>query len=295
MRCKTCDHSLWNQPVPPEGAPRVCSECGTPYFAADFDFGRGKVRFCCPSCGTGYYGTSASGHLEPAEFRCVGCSAELTMDRCIIRAHDMEHESEAMQQREVPWIETRTGGGISRWWRTMKLGLTNTSAMVSGLTRSPQPLRAGMFVLVNAVIGSSMTIFFLWAGFGLRGGWFAPRGTVVDQIVVGVCALALMAIGIALFAAIPAVFCGMLTRKAEPIGFGRAYEIVAYSSGALVVGLVPCCGIGIAGLIWMLLVARGFEAALAGESLGKRILASLLTIVGFSGAVLAMGSLASAF
>jgi len=45
MRCKQCDHALWNQPVPPAGGPRVCSECGTGYSAADFDFGRGKVRF----------------------------------------------------------------------------------------------------------------------------------------------------------------------------------------------------------------------------------------------------------
>ena len=83
MRCKHCDHVLWNQPAPAPGAQRVCSECGEPYQPGDFRFARGKVRFCCPQCDTGYYGTSAEGHLEPAAFDCVGCGRHLTMNDCV--------------------------------------------------------------------------------------------------------------------------------------------------------------------------------------------------------------------
>jgi hypothetical protein len=42
MRCKNCDHTLWNQPVPPEGTERKCSECGAPYALAEFEFARGR-------------------------------------------------------------------------------------------------------------------------------------------------------------------------------------------------------------------------------------------------------------
>lgn len=294
MRCKTCDHSLWNQPVPPEGQPRVCSECGSPYAAADFDYGRGKVRFCCPGCGTGYYGTSPRGHLEPAAFRCVGCGAALTMDRCVIRAHDMDHEGQAMQRVELPWLDPGATDGFRRWWRTTKLGITSAPGLVAALTRPPRPLRAAAFVALSAVIGSSSTVVVVVLGPGVRGGWAGPPGSVVDQVVVGLGIILMVALGTAVFAAIPALFCGLLTRKGEPIGTGRAYEIVAYSSAVFVVGILPCCGAGLGALLWMLATARGFEAALAGEPLGKRVLASLLTIAGFGGTVAAVFLLLSA-
>ena len=68
MRCKQCESILWQQPAAASGGDRCCSECGAAYKPSDFDFVRGKVRFCCPHCDTGYYGTSPRGHLEPIAF-----------------------------------------------------------------------------------------------------------------------------------------------------------------------------------------------------------------------------------
>jgi hypothetical protein len=150
MRCKNCDHTLWNQPVPPEGTERKCSECGAPYALAEFEFARGKVKFCCLQCDKAYYGTSLSGHLEPAEFDCVGCGTHLTMERCVVRAHDMEREFEAMQKRGLPWLEPTGLGWPRRWWLTANLSVSLRAGVAQQLVRSPQPLRAAGFVLVNA-------------------------------------------------------------------------------------------------------------------------------------------------
>ena len=280
MRCKNCDHSLWNQPVPPEGVGRVCSECGTPYTAADFDYGRGKVRFCCPGCTTGYYGTSERGHLEPAEFDCIGCGAHLNMERCIIRAHNMERENEAMQQRDLPWLEEGSLGWIRRWWRTTNLSLSNTARVVPLLTRPPKPLLAAVFATVNAflssVIGGGIyaLVPFIFSRSGLA---------TVDAYALGLAILGIVASSLAMtiFCAIPAVCCCWITRKGEPLGFARGFELTAYSTGALLFAIIPCCGFIIAPVVWASQVIGTFVAYFEGEPLGTRILAGVCSAAGF--------------
>ena len=280
MRCKNCDHSLWNQPVPPEGVGRVCSECGTPYTAADFDYGRGKVRFCCPGCTTGYYGTSERGHLEPAEFDCIGCGAHLNMERCIIRAHNMERENEAMQQRDLPWLEEGSLGWIRRWWRTTNLSLSNTARVVPLLTRPPKPLLAAVFATVNAflssVIGGGIyaLVPFIFSRSGLA---------TVDAYALGLAILGIVAssLAITIFCAIPAVCCCWITRKGEPLGFARGFELSAYSTGALLFAIIPCCGFIIAPVVWASQVIGTFVAYFEGEPLGTRILAGVCSAAGF--------------
>lgn len=282
MRCKNCDHTLWNQPAPREGEPRVCSECGAPYSAADFDFGRGMVRFCCPNCDTGYYGTSDKGHLEPAEFDCIGCGTHLTMDRCIIRAHDMAREHEAMQGRELPWLEQGTLGGVRRWWGTAMLSLSNAPQLVPMLTRPPRPLRAAAFLLVNAFIASAVTssLSLLGFAFGSRMPTLATLDAVALLGTLGIFAASVL--GIVVYAALPAFLCSFLTRKGQPLGFGRAYEVAAYTSGALLISVIPCCGPAIGGIWWMVQIIQGFAGAFEGEPLPKRVAAGLLAFVGFA-------------
>ena len=288
MRCKTCDHTLWNQPAPREGEPRVCNECGTPYSAADFDFGRGKVRFCCPNCDTGYYGTSDKGHLEPAEFNCIGCGTRLTMDRCVIRAHDMAREHEAMQRRELPWLEEGSLGWVRRWWRTAKLSLSNAPQLVPLLSRPPKPMRAAVFLLVNSTIATAALV-------GLTFGSRMPLAVAaLDplELLVMLGALLASVLAIVLYAAIPAFLCSFLTRKGEPLGFGRAYEIAAYTSGSLLISIIPCCGPALGGIWWMAQIIQGFASAFEGESWIKRFAAGILAFFGFASVAIVMIAIA---
>lgn len=281
MRCKHCDHSLWNQPVPPEGVGRVCSECGAPYAAADFDYGRGKVRFCCPGCDTGYYGTSERGHLEPAEFNCIGCGAHLTMDRCVIRAHDMEREHEAMQQRDLPWLAEGSLGWIRRWWSTARLSLSNATRLGPMLTRPPSVLKAAAFLGVNATIAVVLGGAAPW-GFGLLvspGARMAPIDGTLLLIAVGATLATIVTLVV--YAAVPALLCCMLTRGGKPLGFGRSYEIAAYTSGALLISAIPCCGAILGGIWWMVQLIQGYAGAFENESGLKRAAAGLLAFVGF--------------
>jgi hypothetical protein len=285
MRCKNCDHALWNQPVPPEGTERKCSECGAPYALAEFEFARGKVKFCCLQCDKAYYGTSLSGHLEPAEFDCVGCGTHLTMERCVVRAHDMEREFEAMQKRGLPWLEPTGLGWPRRWWLTANLSVSLRAGVAQQLVRSPQPLRAAGFVLVNASMTYAAAVLangLLELLFGNSVG-NSPllRGVDVYDAVLAVAALAGAVAATAMFVAIPAALCAGLTRKGEPLGFARGYEIAAYSTGALLLAFIPCCGVLVVALLWSSQTIGNFVAYFEGERLVTRILAGVLSALGF--------------
>lgn len=291
MRCKHCDHVLWNQPAPAPGAQRVCSECGEPYQPGDFRFARGKVRFCCPQCDTGYYGTSAEGHLEPAAFDCVGCGRHLTMNDCVVRAHDMEHESEAMLQRDMPWLDESIGSGargwLKRWGATTSLSFSNAGKFVALLHRPPQPMRAAAFMSVNALISvfATVAVGLILPALGNLRGRVGGGGVDVEALVIALAIALGAAVALVVFAALPAVLVGLIPRGGKPVGTARAFEAMCYSSGALVLSLVPCCGGPFAAIWWMVQSTQAMMALFEGESIGKKTLAALLTVVGYFAAV----------
>lgn len=281
MRCKKCDHPLWNQPVPPEGVSRVCSECGTPYAVADFEFRRGRVKFCCPTCDKPYYGTSLRGHLEPERFDCVGCGANLTMERCLVRAHDMEREHEAMQKRDLPWLDQAKMGWFRRWWRTANFSTSFQSAVPHHLIRAPQPMRAVGFVLMNATIAygfSAIAYILLPAVFGNMNLY---AGIPPARVALALLSFVALVLATAAFAAIPALLCARLTKRGEPIGFARGYELAAYSTGALLVLCIPCCGGLAAALLLPSQTIGNFVAYFADEPKQTRVLAGVLSALGF--------------
>ncbi|MEI7876791.1 MAG: hypothetical protein WCI96_02600 [Planctomycetota bacterium] len=295
MRCKHCDHVLWNQPAPIDGAQRVCSECGEPYQPTDFSFERGKVRCCCPHCNTGYYGTSREGHLEPAEFACVQCGCSITMNDCVIRPHDETRELEAMQRVDVPWIASGRDGRFKRWWRTSTLGFTNAGRLASMLTRDPAPMRAARFLLINALLavtigGGFLVLMRLFTGNNL---FSVTAGGDIIALIAGIAIMAGSAVSLLFFAAIPAFLAASLAglialsrRSDHPhrpacLRFARAYELICYSSGALLLSLVPCCGTGFGAIWWLVQSAQAMIGAFESESIYARILAAVVTVVGF--------------
>ncbi len=206
------------------------------------------------------------------------------MDRCVIRAHDMDRENEAMQQRDLPWIEEGSLGWVRRWWRTTSLSLSNSARLAPLLNRPPRPMQAAMFALVNALLsttisGSFYTVFpMLFPG---------GRFTTIDVYAVGLAILGMLAASLAIvvFCAIPAACCCWITRKGERLGFWRGYELSAYSTGGLLFSIVPCCGILIGPVVWAAHVIGVFVAYFEGEPLGTRFLAGICAGAGFITAV----------
>lgn len=283
MRCKNCEHLLFNQPAPAEGAPRVCSECGAGYRVADFAFRRGKVQFCCPGCGLAYYGTSSEGHLEPAEFTCVGCGLALDMDRCVLRPFGVASDDEAMLPTLVPW-EGR-GPWFRRWWRTARLGLTGAEVAVVPSVDA-RPGRALVFLLVTAGLTAIPGILYtalVWMfGSTLAGGGFpivAVTPTTIDTLAAWL--LGLMTVPVFDLAFVAAI-AGCATVSGVP--FRRGVVACSYASGARLLLVVPFCGAPLSRVLWTVQACRGIAAlAPEGRSVGA-VFTALIGAIGVLGA-----------
>ncbi|MFM7051287.1 MAG: hypothetical protein ACKOYN_04020 [Planctomycetota bacterium] len=275
MRCKNCEHLLFNQPAPAEGAPRVCTECGAGYRVADFAFRRGKVQFCCPGCGLAYYGTSPAGHLEPERFSCVGCGLALDMDRCVLKPYGVG-DDEAMQTTLVPW--EGQGGWLSRWWKTARLGLRGAEIAIAPSPDSRTRRALGFLILnswVTAVPGIAYTAIMMaigagFGGVGLR--FFTPTPATIDTAAFWLVGLMLLPLFNIAFVAAAA---GCATLSGVP--FHRGVAAFSYASGTQLLLVVPFCGGFLSRLLWIVQGCRGM-AILAPE--GRAVGAVFTAIVG---------------
>ena len=274
MRCKQCESILWQQPPAAGGGDRCCSECGAAYKPSDFDFVRGKVRFCCPHCDTGYYGTSPRGHLEPIAFECPTCHHFIHMDECVLRPDGVADESKAVVQKGIPWLEA--GNPFSRWFGTMLLGVAEPQRIPARLPGQGRMLAALCFLTVQSWVCMSPLICCC----GFVGGMSSATGgggppalevlSIVASFLIGapIGAVVLM---------IAAVIAARLVSGENSPAFSRDVEIACYSSGPLLVAAVPLYGAPIAA--WWF-VAGGIALAGARPE-GTRMLVGVAAIVGF--------------
>ena len=163
------------------------------------------------------------------------------------------------------------------------------------LTRAPAPMRAARFLLINALIavtigGGFLVLMRLFTGSTLMG---VLAGGDILALIAGIAIMAGSAVSLLFFAAIPAFLAASLaglialSRRSDhphrpaPLGFARAYELICYSSGALLLSLVPCCGMGFGAIWWLVQSAQAMIGAFESESIYARILAAVVTVVGF--------------
>ncbi len=264
MRCKSCQHILWNQPAPGEGQPRVCSECGTLYALGEFSFQPGKVKFCCRHCATAYYGTSPEGHLEPYAFTCAVCANPITMEECSVSPHDPNDDAKAMLHEPLPWLES--GPMFSRWRRTVWAGIRQPTTIEKRLAAQPDPVRAFQFLALHVWISGVSAVFlgllsmlgvsgFLMMG---GGGISLAAASLIYPLAQFLCAPLFTG-----FVAVSASWMVSLKRTRTELTFPRAFEIVCYSSGALVYGVVPWCGAIIGYIFWAVHASQAVSEASA--------------------------------
>ena len=283
MRCKACQHILWNQPAPSDGSARVCPECGTAYTLAAFGFKPGTVKFCCRHCATAYYGTSPEGHLEPSAFNCAVCANPITMEECVVTPHDAMADVAAMLREPLPWFEQ--GPLLSRWWRTVCVGLKKASSIHTRLTEQPNIGRAVAFLslhawisgVVSAVLGVVMSLGAFNMLFG--GGLNAGLNNMFAVQVASYIAYPLYM----LFAAVVAAWAVSLA-SVEGLSFKRAFEIIVYSSGVLLYMLIPFCGGFIGLILWAIAASQAIAAAAPKDRATSPVI--LLLVGGFAALVL---------
>ena len=282
MRCLACDQVLWNLPAPPEGAPRACPECGEAFRVGDYRFRTGKVDFCCPHCAHAHAGGPPRG-LPPADpFDCAGCGRSISVESCTLRPVGVEDERDALLSKELPWL----GKGTlpARWWRTMALGFSRGSEIPEMLGRRAPAMSAALFlcttVWATASLGFLVSVASL-AGVFMRLGIAAKSPTAATTLAafIGAPAAAL---------ACTAVAAGLAQAagRSQGLGFARAFSLIAFSSGGLVLGLViPCAGMVIAPVVWAIQASYAVAGALPRGRATAPVLAVVAGIIGTTLAV----------
>ncbi len=291
MQCKTCDYRLWNLKS------RQCPECGTPFRPSEFEFVPNSVRFCCPHCEQEYYGTGPKGHLVPQEFTCVKCGQHIAMDEMVLLPSEGLNEDQT-RISVIPWLDSKLGR-FKAWYQTVAGALIRPGRMIDALPMGSPTRRAWGFARINCVVSllSVAPLMFMFAGFfgvmtktgfpfATGAGSLGLTGTMLALFCLAVMLpLAIMLIGIALWALIAHGLLSASGKTAE--GYGRTLQAICYSSGAHAVTGVPCFGVYVGCLWWIVsatvMVARsqrvsGWRAtvAVATPSLGVITLAVTL-------------------
>ncbi|MBP7745162.1 MAG: hypothetical protein KA383_03445 [Phycisphaerae bacterium] len=249
MRCGTCNYRLWNLEA------RRCPECGTPFLPSQYEFAPNSVQFCCPHCGQAYYGTGARGHLVPDEFDCVQCARHIRMNEMVLRpaAHVTEEQTEVYK---LPWEERRERGPVRAWWGTVKMALTSPIRLARAVPDDCPPGAAWGFALLTALLYTA-GVACPWAALAViattstGGRWDVEL--VCGLPLVGLVAAATVIVGIAFWGLIAH---GVLRLGGRPAGgIGRTYIALCYSSGANALLVLPCVGIYVSWIWWLISAA----------------------------------------
>lgn len=244
MRCRVCDYRLWNLHA------RRCPECGTEFLPSTYDFVPGSVQFCCPHCDRTYYGTDHRGHLVPRAFTCAGCGQAIDMDAMVLRPTEGVAE-ERTQALKMPWLDAGHRARRMAWLGTVGMALVKPHKLMRALPTDSRVGPAWGFAILTALaIAGVVTLpLLVIAAIGAILGNPADIGFLVaiGAILTGGTAVILLAI------LLWGLLAHAILRATGPTfrGMGRTYEALCYASGANVVSAVPCLGLYVGWLWWV--------------------------------------------
>jgi hypothetical protein len=242
MLCKNCEYRLWNL------TSRICPECGAPFAPSDFNFVPGSVRFCCPHCAQEYYGTALNGHLVPFDFDCVRCSRHITMDEMVLLpAEGLEEEQ--TQFAKLPWLERKKRGFFRAWFSTLGMALVRPGEAIAMTPAEGAVASCWGFALFTALVTlcvGAAPFLIMFAGFAPL-----PGGAVFAPLLTTLGTLLLMVLGGLIVWGLSAHALLLLTGRKKG-GIGRTYQSLCLSSGANIVSAVPCLGLYVGWLWWLI-------------------------------------------
>ena len=261
MRCTSCDYALWNLKT------RLCPECGRAFRPGDYEFVRNSVKFCCPHCNQAYYGTGPKGHLVPAEFDCVRCSRRIGMDEmALLPAEGVDEKQTALDY--MPWLERRRRGWWRAWGSMVWRALVAPSRLMRSVPESSPVKQAWWFaVATNALVMlvsiipaiCVMGVFpLLLLRLGNPAGATPPVSFLV-AVMGGVMGFGIFA-GFVMLLLVIILLWGiavqLLLRMSGSVSasIGRTYQALCYSSGVNVTTVIPCLGVYV-GWIWWIVSA----------------------------------------
>lgn len=284
MRCKGCGYSLWNVPG------RTCPECGRGFAPSEFEFQPNTVEFCCPGCMQQYYGTDKDGLPVPRGFACVRCGAACTLDTMVLRLAPGATDDQTEVAR-VPW--ERPGRRVwSRFWGTVRDGMAAPGSVGRAVAAGADGWAASRYALTLLTVSAlptALTIFgFLaffegWGNVGARTGGAAWRSSMLALVGSTLAGTGASIVGVLLLLL---VMAGMATGALRLLGRPTPWRVVwpayAYSSGPMVLVMVPCLGpycVTWVSAVWVVVAVTLALVAAIPNGAGRVVTATVLPVV----------------
>ena len=293
MRCRSCQHELWNV------RPGPCPECGEPFNPRTAVFERYSAHFCCPHCSEAYWGNGKDGLPDPPEFTCVRCSGVVRLEEMVLRPAPGQEGREIRQ--DLHPFEGSPKGLLRRTWDTLSMATSDPVRLGRALPPRPDLGQAGIFLGLIAGVGVAAAL--------------APAvvSTAYHLITVGSIDVLSMrsgdaelvfgstmgaaVIGSIVYLGLIALIIAIVLRVMNPsaLDVRRIVACWCYASGVAVLGALPCIGACATPLI-LILGPRVLAQELLGAGLVTKrfvtvinVLSIVLMIAGFFGlAVLTM-------
>ncbi|MBM4052447.1 MAG: hypothetical protein FJ270_06890 [Planctomycetes bacterium] len=240
MRCRSCQHELWNV------RPGPCPECGEPFNPRTAIFERYSAHFCCPHCGEAYWGNGKDGLPDPPEFACARCSGIVRLEEMVLRPAPGQEGREIRQ--DLHPFEGSPKGLLRRTWDTLSMATSDPVRLGRALPPRPDLAQAGLFagLIAGVGVGAALAPAVVTTAYNLITvgsiDVLSMRSSDL-QLVVG-AAMGAAVIGSIVYLGLIALIIAIILRVMNPRAFD-ARRIVAcwcYASGVTVLGALPCIG-----------------------------------------------------
>jgi len=249
MRCISCDYELLHC------VGRICPECGTDFALHEFIFEEQKVLFHCPHCDHGIVGAKPNG-LPPEQIEeCESCGLAVGLDMYIVRP--ISGVSAESAELQLP-IHQEEGNWFSRYFKTIGMVMIHPSRAINRVHVQKPLFDAWKFLLTTLIImvfvGTiPMTLFVSIGMIGQVGS--QPNLFAGSLFVLGGQALLYFAVYI-IFAVVWGLTAHVMLQLTGGSTFTlrRTMQAILYSSGSIIIGIVPCCG-GLASFVWWIVSA----------------------------------------
>lgn|GEM_PF-945233 len=276
MRCRNCQHELWNV------RPGPCPECGEPFNPRTAVFERYSAHFCCPHCFEAYWGNGPDGLPDPPEFTCARCSGIVRLEEMVLRPAPGQEGREIRQ--DLHPFEGSPKGLLRRTWDTLSMATSDPVRLGRALPPRPDLVQAGLFAGLIAGVGVAAAL--------------APAvvSTAYQLITVGSIDVLSMrssdmqlifgatmgaaVLGSIAYLGLIALIIAIILRVVNPsaLDVRRIVACWCYASGVAVLGALPCIGACATPLI-MLLGPRIFAQELLGAGLVSKGVATHINVV----------------
>jgi len=280
MRCKTCDYRLWNLTTP------RCPECGAPFRPSEYEFTLNSVAFCCPHCNQAYYGTGDKGHLVPSAFNCVSCGRYIHMDEMVLRPREGVDEEQTGAEK-MPWLDREQRGLVRAWFSMLRMGLFSPVRLMQLTPTGESGGGAVWFAMVSHIVFCSvwyiplmilMIVFDAMAG--NRGGTVALFSSLgLGGFVAGL--LIILPLGVCVWSGVTHWILRLTGETSA--GMSRTFHALGYTAGANATIAVPCIGIYLSWLWWLIssvLALREAQRVSALRATAAVLLLPVLFVVG---------------